>query len=205
MLRWTADWNGRRRTNRAGGSVTTGRVPAVNRSRGRVTSLRSALVTGGTGFIGSLLVRRPLAEGVAVTCLVRARARGPGTTASLDGARTIRSRSSDPAELGAGLAGVSADVVFHLDSYGVDQADRDPVQLAEANVSFLFNLLHATSSRPMRRFIYSGSRAEYGFSVQAGAPIPGTQALRPASGYGAAKAVAFFAGQALAAGWSCRL
>jgi UDP-glucose 4-epimerase len=163
-----------------------------------VTLLRSALVTGGTGFIGSVLVRRLLAEGVAVTCLVRARVRDPGAMASLDGARTIPIASSDPVDLATALAGVSADVVFHLASYGVHQADRDPVQLAEGNVSLLCNLLHATSSWPMRRFIHSGSCAEYGFSVPAGALIPETQALRPASMYGAAKVVAFFAGQALA-------
>ena len=34
--------------------------------------LRSALVTGATGFLGSVLVRRLLAEDIEVSCLVRA-------------------------------------------------------------------------------------------------------------------------------------
>ena len=36
---------------------------------------RSALVSGATGFIGSALVRRLLAEKIEVTCLIRARSR----------------------------------------------------------------------------------------------------------------------------------
>jgi UDP-glucose 4-epimerase len=156
-------------------------------------------VTGATGFIGSVLVQRLVADGVAVTCLVRARTRSPGTLAALDGARVIELPSVSTAQLNAALDGVSADVVFHLASYGVRQADRDAAQLVEGNVSFLCNLLDATSSWPMQRFIYSGTCAEYGFPVQEGVPIPETHGLRPASMYGAAKAVAFLAGGALAA------
>lgn len=162
-------------------------------------SFRTALVTGGTGFIGSVLVHRLLSSGVGVTCLVRARTRSPGALAGLGGARVIESPSFSAAHLDTALAGVSADVVFHLASYGVHQADRDAAQLLEGNVSFLCNLLEATSSWPMQRFIYSGSCAEYGFPAQEGMPIPETDGLRPASMYGAAKAVAFLAGRALAA------
>jgi UDP-glucose 4-epimerase len=164
-----------------------------------MTSFRSALVTGGTGFIGSVLVRRLLADGVAVTCLVRLRTRSPGALAALDGARVIELPSVSTAQLDAALAGVSTDVVFHLASYGVHQADRETAPLLEGNVSFLCNLLEVTSAWPMQRFIYTGSCAEYGFPAQTGIPIPETHGLRPASMYGAAKAVAFLAGSALAA------
>lgn len=164
-----------------------------------MTSFRSALVTGGTGFIGSVLVRRLLADGAGVTCLVRARMRSPGALAGLDGARVIELPSFSAAHLDAALAGVSADVVFHLASYGVHQTDRDAAQLLDGNVTFLCNLLEATSSWPTRRFIYTGSCAEYGILMHEGTPIPETHGLRPASMYGAAKAVTFLAGSALAA------
>jgi nucleoside-diphosphate-sugar epimerase len=164
-----------------------------------VTSFRTALVTGATGFIGSVLVRRLLADRVGVTCLVRARTRSSGALAALEGARVIEVPSIGAAHLDASLAGVSAEVVFHLASYGVRQADRDTARLLEGNVSFLCNVLAATSSWPVQRFIYSGSCAEYGFPVQDGIPIPETHGLRPASMYGAAKAVASLAGSALAA------
>jgi UDP-glucose 4-epimerase len=164
-----------------------------------VTSFRSALVTGATGFIGSALVERLLADRARVTCLVRARPRKSGALRALEGARVIELPAVSAAQLDTALAGDAADVVFHLASYGVHQADRDTAQLVDGNVSFLCNLLEATSSWPVRRFIYSGSCAEYGFPVQDGIPIPETHGLRPASMYGAAKAVAFLTASALAA------
>lgn len=161
-------------------------------------SFESALVTGATGFIGSVLVKRLLAEGVRVTCLIRARPRAPGALAALAGARVIEISSFQLAELKAKLAGISVETVFHLASYGVQQQERDTVQLLEGNVALLCNLLEATSHWPLRRFLHAGSCSEYGLPVQEGTPISETQALRPTSMYGAAKAASFEFGNALA-------
>jgi UDP-glucose 4-epimerase len=161
-------------------------------------SFESALVTGATGFIGSVLVKRLLAEGVRVTCLIRARPRAPSALAALAGAQVIEISSSQVAELKAKLAGSSAETVFHLASYGVQQQERDTVQLLEGNVALLSNLLEATSDWPLRRFLHAGSCSEYGLPAQEGTPISETQALRPISMYGAAKAASFEFGNALA-------
>jgi UDP-glucose 4-epimerase len=159
---------------------------------------QSALVTGATGFIGSALVKRLLAEGVQVTCLLRSRPRASGALTALADARVIELPSFHIAELKAQLTETSADTVFHLASYGVQQQDRDTGQLLEGNVALLCNLLEATAKWPLRRFLHAGSCSEYGLPVHEGTLISETQSLRPTSLYGAAKAAAFKFGNALA-------
>lgn len=77
----------------------------------------TAAVTGATGFIGGRLVERLVADGVAVTCLLRGRP-GPALAASGAATRTL-DLADAPAVLDA-LAGVS--VLFHC---AYDWADED--------------------------------------------------------------------------------
>src|SRR5437588_9683736 len=143
-----------------------------------MTSFRSALVTGATGFLGSVLVEHLLIQGVETTCLVR-----PPAADSREipqGVRTIEATSFQSSQLKTKLAGVSADVVFHLASYGVRQNDRDPHQLIEGNIDLLTDLLVATADWPPRRFVHTGSCSEYGFPEGENLPFPESQPLRPA-------------------------
>ncbi len=162
-----------------------------------MSTFRSALVTGATGVLGSALVEHLLARGVGTLCLVRPKSfvqsrRLPSA------ARAIEVSSFNASELKSKLAGVNADVVFNLASYGVQQADRDPAKLIEGNVGVLASLLEATASWPLRRFVHVGSCSEYGFPDSENVPIAETQPLRPASLYGAAKAASVLFGSALA-------
>lgn len=160
-----------------------------------MANLRSALVTGATGLIGSVLVERLQAEGVQVCCVVR-----PGTRARMKSASalTVIETSFDRDGLRRSLAGISCDVVFHLASYGVQSHDRDSDQLIEGNVRLLSHLLPAVGEWPLQRFIFSGSCSEYGFPARENVPILEDQPLRPTSLYGAAKAAAELYGNALA-------
>ena len=162
-----------------------------------MTSFRSALVTGATGFVGSALVEHLLASGVETLCLIRSKsAEHPRPLSSA--ARAIDVSSFTVSELKSKLAGLKADVVFNLASYGVQQSDRDPAQLIEGNVGLLSNLLEVTARWPLRRFIHVGSCSEYGFPERDKIPIAETQPLRPTSLYGAAKAACVLFGTALA-------
>jgi len=67
------------------------------------------LVTGGTGFVGSAVVRELLRQGQEVRCLVRDRGR-PGNLAGVD-VEMVQGDITDPASLKAALAGCSR--VYH--------------------------------------------------------------------------------------------
>jgi nucleoside-diphosphate-sugar epimerase len=162
-----------------------------------MTSFRSALVTGATGFIGSALVSRLLKEQVEVTCLVRSKDRLKPSLAD-SGTRILEAPSFDVSALRAKLADVCSEVVFNLASFGVQQEDRDTDQLIDGNVGLLAHLLEATAHWPIRRFIHAGSCSEYGLPLAEGTPISEDQPLRPTSIYGAAKAASGLFGGSLA-------
>ena len=161
--------------------------------------LRSALVTGATGFVGSALVDRLLAENVEVTCIVRSQSM-PRARALAEGRRVriVEVSSFDTSALQSKLAGVSAEVIFHLASYGVHQTDRDADQMVDGNVSILLHLLQATAAWPLRRFIHTGSCSEYGDPGPQETLIAETHPMQPKSLYGAVKAGSVLAGSVLA-------
>jgi len=158
--------------------------------------LRSALVTGATGFLGSVLVKRLLAKDVQVTCLVRPHSLGK--LASFRGDSRLHAVKLDERDLQEQLAGLSAEVVFNFASYGVREGDCDVENMIEGNVSFLLRLLRATAGWPLRRFIHTGSCSEYGHPQRDGELIAETHPVHPATLYGAAKAASVLCGNSLA-------
>lgn len=161
-------------------------------------SLKSALVTGATGFLGSVLVERLLAERVQVTALVR-----PGSRAlqklTRPGVRVVEVDSWNAAALAMKLEDTRAEALFHLASYGVQQDQRDPVQMVDGNIGLVTTLLQVASHMRLGLFVHTGSCSEYGFPEAEGRLVDETHALRPASLYGAAKAASVIFGSILAA------
>ena len=160
--------------------------------------IRSALVTGGTGFIGSALVHRLSDEGVKVVCLVRPQSKGRSRIEKLDGVDLLEAKSLESSDLARDLRGISADVVFNLASAGVAPDTCTPDQILSGNLGVLMGLISATSSWNVKRFVHLGSCWEYGL-VQMGRAVAETEPLRPVSIYGAAKACCHLYGTALAA------
>ena len=160
-------------------------------------------MTGSTGFLGSALVTRLLAENVKVTCLFRSQSISKAH-AFADGRRicVVEAPSFETSVLQSKLAGLSAEVIFHLASYGVEQADRDIDQLVEGNVSIVLHLLRATAHWPLRRFVHTGTCSEYGYPGPRGTLIAETHSVQPRSLYGAVKAASVLCGNALASSLS---
>lgn len=107
------------------------------------------LVTGATGFTGSNLCRRLVAEGASVVAFVRPTSR----TADLE-ALGVECRVvdiGDPAAVAAAFDGFS-DVYHVAAAYRTEHADRREFQ--RVNVEATRNLLDAALGRGIRRFVH---------------------------------------------------
>ncbi|WP_446045322.1 NAD-dependent epimerase/dehydratase family protein [Streptomyces olivaceus] len=142
-------------------------------------------VTGGSGFIGQVLVRRLLGAGHSVGVLVRSEASAAKIKAL--GAEPVRGELTDPLTWRDELAG--RDVVFHLAAETDVTADRARHELV--TVRGTRAAVEAARHAGVPRFVHCGSEA----ALLAGAPlvdIDETAPLRPDSeaAYSATKAVA---------------
>lgn len=129
---------------------------------------RRALVTGGTGFIGSHLVRRLLEAGYAVKVL----ARHPGrnnehrqlSASQLDLVEWIGASLADPGQIEACLRDV--DVVFHC-AARISFHSLDRATLYNTNVAGTARLINACLELGVKRFIHLSSVAALGRPTRA--------------------------------------
>jgi nucleoside-diphosphate-sugar epimerase len=147
--------------------------------------MAQVFVTGGSGFIGQVLVRRLLDEGNAVRVLVRSEA--SAATVSALGAAPVRGELTDPATWRDEVVG--SEVVFHLAAETDIAADRERHE--RGSVRGTRAAVDAARHAQVPRFIHCGSEA----ALLAGDPlveIDETAPLRPDSeaAYCAAKAAA---------------
>ena len=137
-----------------------------------------AFVTGGTGFVGAHLVQQLLADGVAVTCLVRSPAKAEAL--GWRSVRTIRGDMSDRQALAAGCAG--ADVIFHVAGLIVA---RDLDHFMSANRDATGTLLEVAAEHHPR-FVYVSSQAAGGPNAP-GRARQESEPPHPVSDYGRSK------------------
>jgi nucleoside-diphosphate-sugar epimerase len=137
-----------------------------------------AFVTGATGFVGSFLVERLIAEKAEVSCIVR----GSGRKTWIDGLPVERIAGSleDAGVLREALAGV--DTVFHV--AGVTRA-RSEAEYFAVNAGGTRRLAEAAGAS-LKRFVYVSSLAAVG-PTRGDRPVDEETEPRPLRGYGASK------------------
>jgi len=123
---------------------------------------RSALVTGGAGFIGSHLADGLLAAGFRVRVLDDF---SSGRESNLAHARgdieLIRGDLADPATAARACAG--ADVVFHEGAIpSVPRSVAEPVATNRANIDGTLNVLECARQAGVRRVVFAASSSAYG-------------------------------------------
>ena len=123
---------------------------------------KSALVTGGAGFIGSHLVEALLAGGCRVAVLDDLSSGNEcNLPASSKELRFIRGDIRDRRAVADAVAGCEA--VFHLAAVvSVPKTTQDPVGSADVNEAGSLNVLDAARRAGARRFVFASSSAVYG-------------------------------------------
>jgi nucleoside-diphosphate-sugar epimerase len=115
--------------------------------------VRTAFVTGGSGFIGSHLVERLARDGWSVRALARSDLAAQRVEAA--GAAPVRGDLGDAAALASGARG--AEVVFHVAAKAADWGDwRD---FRRVNVDGTRNVLAAARATGVRRVVHVGTEA----------------------------------------------
>jgi UDP-glucuronate 4-epimerase len=135
-------------------------------------TIRSALVTGGAGFIGSHLVDRLLAEGWRVTVVDNfdpfydpaVKRRNVAPHLGSDRYRLVEADIRDQEGLRAALPG-GYDVIVHVAAKaGVRPSLRDPALYQQVNVGGTQNLLELARQWGTPQFVFASSSSVYGMN-----------------------------------------
>jgi len=119
------------------------------------------LVTGGTGHIGSYLIRLLLEQGCEVAVLLRPTSNPWRIKDVLNRVHIIAGDLTCVADSATDIKSFSPEVVFHLGWDGVGSNYRNnPIQIQNLHGSL--KLLSIVSESGCRRWVYLGSQAEYG-------------------------------------------
>lgn len=131
---------------------------------------RPTLITGATGLVGGWLVKRLLASGADVVCLVRDWVPESELVRSGDLARVkvVRGDIRDQAVLERAMGEYEIDTVIHLAAQTiVGIANRNPVQTFESNIQGTWCVLEACRRSPrVRQVVCASSDKAYGDQEQ---------------------------------------
>ncbi len=144
--------------------------------------MKTYLVTGGAGFIGSHLADALLARGDRVVVLDNL---STGSRSNVPvGARLIEADVTDPDSIRPAFEGVHG--VFHLAALPrVQLSIERPLETHSANITGTLHVLLAARDAGVRRLVYAASSSAYG-DVET-LPEPETLPARPLSPYGLQK------------------
>ncbi len=127
---------------------------------------RPTFVTGGTGLVGSWLVRRLIEAGADVICLVRDWVPQSELTRSgmIEQVKVVRGDVRDRETLERVLGEYEIDTVIHLAAQTiVTIANRNPISTFETNVAGTWNLLESCRRSPkVRQVVVASSDKAYG-------------------------------------------
>jgi UDP-glucose 4-epimerase len=142
------------------------------------------LVTGGAGFIGSVVVEQLLAEGHEVVAIDNLKY--GFAEAVTPPARLVRGDILDQALLNELFERERFDAVAHLAAEAfIDDSVRDPGMFYRTNVCGGLNLLDAMVRTGVKRLIFSSTAATYGQPKTI--PIPEDAVKDPCNSYGDSK------------------
>lgn len=150
-------------------------------------AIRSALVTGASGFVGRHLIRRLLLEGIRVNALDNFSNSDARTLGSLaKSARWYKADVRDAAAVRRAVRGV--DVVYHLAAIrSVVKSVEDPILAHDVNATGSLITLEESARAGVKQFLFTSTSAVYGENGRSLQNESGP--FCPVSPYGIAKLV----------------
>lgn len=143
--------------------------------------MNNIIVTGATGCVGSAVVRRALAKGINVTCIVHQGSKRLSNLPVDERMKIVECNLSDYNSLE--LTG-EYDTFIHLSWEKTFGSSRDDAEIQTKNIQYTLDACHLAHRCGCKVFIGAGSQAEYGVqSVDLTPDLP----VKPESGYGIAK------------------
>ena len=165
---------------------------------------RSVFVTGGTGLLGSWLVKRLIEDGANVVCLVRDWVPQSELlrTRRIDQVTTVRGDIVDRELVERTLGEYEVEVVFHLAAQTiVGIANRNPVSTFSTNIEGTWNVLEARRRSPkVSSIVVASSDKAYG--DQEHLPYDETMPLQGRHPYDVSKSCADLIAQTYAASYN---
>jgi len=147
-------------------------------------SLKKAAVTGAAGFLGVALLNELVESGIETVALCRPNSRSRARLSSLKYVTVVEVDLYDTTAIARNAVG--ADVFFHLAWGGGGRNDFYEQYL---NVGIAVNCLKAAADAGCKRFVCTGSQAEYGETAEM---ITEETQLKPVTAYGACKVAAYY-------------
>ena len=143
--------------------------------------MKKIIITGATGCVGSAVVRKALAQGLDVTCIVHKDSKRLSNLPQSERIHMVECNLSDYSSLE--LPG-QYDSFIHLSWEKTFGASRDDAEIQTRNIQYTLDAVKLAHRCGCKVFVGAGSQAEYGVQSQDLTP---TLPVSPESGYGIAK------------------
>ncbi|MBT4651911.1 MAG: NAD-dependent epimerase/dehydratase family protein [Candidatus Pacebacteria bacterium] len=142
------------------------------------------LITGSTGFVGSLLLRTLLSHKASVDIIIRKHSKLWRIKDLLDDVNIYYSDLSSLPKLKKIIQKSNPSIIYHLATNGAYSIQNNPNTIIQTNILGTWNLLQATKDINYQLFVNTGSSSEYGFKKS---PMKETDLVEPASYYAVTK------------------
>ncbi len=149
--------------------------------------MKTAIITGATGFVGANLARRLLRDGHSVHLLVRPQYHSWRIDEISSECQIHKIDLQDADPLKDAVAKIKPDWIFHLAANGAYSWQTDVREIINTNMIGTVNLVQSCLSSGFETFINTGSSSEYGFKDHAPAE---NEYIEPNSYYAIAKSSA---------------
>ncbi len=145
--------------------------------------IKSVIITGPTGSIGSALVKSFALSGVDVYAVCR---RGSKRLKNIEGVKNVHIVECDISDFSSlENTGIKADALIHLAWEKTTLEGRDNLDCQLKNIEYTLDAVRLAKACGCKAFVGAGSQAEYGVKD---CPLNGDETpVHPESGYGIAK------------------